>query len=71
MMIGICMWVYQQYIPLVHCGCSFSWHHLLLNASHAPMQVHFNPDVTGPRHLIQAVEDAGFDAQLADTDRYR
>ena len=29
----------------------------------------FNPDETGPRHLIAAVEDAGFDAGLADVDR--
>ena len=34
------------------------------------MQVVFDPDVTGPRHLIQAIEDAGFDAQVTDADRY-
>ena len=33
------------------------------------LQVQFDPDLTGPRHLIQAVEDAGFDAQVADADR--
>ena len=34
------------------------------------LQVHFDPDVTGPRVLIEAVEDAGFDAHIVDTDRY-
>ena len=29
----------------------------------------FHPDKTGPRHLIQTVEDAGFDAQVVDADR--
>ncbi len=28
------------------------------------MQVQYNPDVTGPRDLISAVDDAGFEAQL-------
>ena len=28
-------------------------------------EVQFNPDKTGPRNLIQAVEDAGFDAGKA------
>ena len=33
------------------------------------LQVELDPDVTGPRHLIQAVEDVGFEAQVADADR--
>jgi Holliday junction resolvase len=28
-------------------------------------QVHYNPDLTGPRDLISAVDDAGFEATLA------
>lgn len=30
----------------------------------------FDPDITGPRALIEAIEDAGFDAHIIDTDRY-
>ena len=33
-------------------------------------EVQYNPDVTGPRHLIHAVQDAGFEAQLLRGDRY-
>lgn len=33
------------------------------------VQVQYNPDVTGPRHLIAAVEDAGFDAEAISIDR--
>lgn len=32
-------------------------------------EVQFDPDVTGPRALIEAVQDAGFDAHIVDTDR--
>eukprot|EP00891_Asterochloris_glomerata_P002470 jgi/Astpho2/2470/e_gw1.00048.183.1_t len=32
-------------------------------------EVQYNPDVTGPRHLIAAVEDAGFDAEAISIDR--
>ena len=34
------------------------------------VQVQYNPDVTGPRHLIAAVEDAGFDAEAISIDRW-
>ena len=34
------------------------------------MQVQFDPDQTGPRLLIEAVQDAGFDGRIVDTDRY-
>ena len=34
------------------------------------MQVQFDPDVTGPRAVIEAIQDAGFDAHIVDTDRY-
>ena len=33
------------------------------------LQVQFDPDITGPRALIEAVQDAGFDAHIVDTDR--
>ncbi len=33
-------------------------------------EVQYNPDVTGPRHLIHAVQDAGFEAQLLRGDRH-
>ncbi|KAL0031786.1 hypothetical protein WJX79_007431 [Trebouxia sp. C0005] len=32
-------------------------------------EVHFDPDQTGPRLLIEAVQDAGFDGRIVDTDR--
>lgn len=32
-------------------------------------EVHFDPDQTGPRILIEAVQDAGFDGRIVDTDR--
>ncbi|KAL3154215.1 hypothetical protein ABBQ32_013720 [Trebouxia sp. C0010 RCD-2024] len=32
-------------------------------------EVQFDPDVTGPRALIEAIQDAGFDAHIVDTDR--
>ena len=34
------------------------------------VQVQYNPDITGPRHLIAAVEDAGFDAEAISIDRW-
>lgn len=34
------------------------------------VQVQFDPDVTGPRAVIEAIQDAGFDARIVDTDRY-
>jgi len=34
------------------------------------MQVQLDPDQTGPRLLIEAVQDAGFDGRIVDTDRY-
>lgn len=34
------------------------------------MQVQFDPDITGPRAVIEAIQDAGFDARIVDTDRY-
>lgn len=49
-----------------------SW---LLHAAYTPCadiswsQVRYDPDSAGPRHLLQAVEDAGFDAQLMDSNR--
>lgn len=33
------------------------------------LQIQFDPDQTGPRLLIEAVDDAGFDAQVIETDR--
>ena len=33
------------------------------------VQVQYNPDATGPRHLIAAVEDAGFEAEAISIDR--
>lgn len=33
------------------------------------LQIHFDPDQTGPRLLIEAVDDAGFDAEVVETDR--
>lgn len=33
-------------------------------------EVRYDPDSAGPRHLLQAVEDAGFDAQLMDSNRW-
>eukprot|EP00227_Mantoniella_beaufortii_P003136 CAMPEP_0197613582 /NCGR_PEP_ID=MMETSP1326-20131121/59090_1 /TAXON_ID=1155430 /ORGANISM="Genus nov. species nov., Strain RCC2288" /LENGTH=1012 /DNA_ID=CAMNT_0043182445 /DNA_START=186 /DNA_END=3224 /DNA_ORIENTATION=+ len=32
--------------------------------------VGFNPDLTGPRALIKAIEDAGFDAMISSSDRF-
>ena len=32
-------------------------------------EVTFDPDRAGPRHLLAAVQDAGFEAALADSDR--
>ncbi|EIE26688.1 heavy metal P-type ATPase [Coccomyxa subellipsoidea C-169] len=32
-------------------------------------EVQYNPDVTGPRHIIQAVQEAGFEAHLLRGDR--
>ena len=34
-----------------------------------PLQVRYDPDETGPRHILQAVEDAGFEASLHGQDR--
>ena len=34
------------------------------------LQIHFDPDQTGPRLLIEAVDDAGFDAEVVETDRW-
>ena len=33
-------------------------------------EVQYNPDKTGPRHIIQAVQEAGFEAHLLRGDRY-
>ncbi|KAK9809274.1 hypothetical protein WJX73_000048 [Symbiochloris irregularis] len=33
-------------------------------------EVRFDPDQTGPRHLLRAVGEAGFDAQLVDANRW-
>ena len=32
-------------------------------------EVQYNPDVTGPRHIIQAVQEAGFEAHLLSGNR--
>jgi hypothetical protein len=32
-------------------------------------QVHYNPDVAGPRLIVRAVEDAGFKAAIVDSHR--
>lgn len=32
-------------------------------------EVQYNPDVTGPRHIIQAVQEAGFEAHLLSSTR--
>ena len=37
---------------------------------HCWLQVQFDPDQTGPRGLLEAVQDAGFDGHIIDTDRY-
>lgn len=33
-------------------------------------EVQYNPDTTGPRHIIKAVQEAGFEAHLLRSDRY-
>ena len=32
-------------------------------------EVQYNPDVTGPRHIIRSVQEAGFEAQLLSSNR--
>lgn len=33
------------------------------------LQVHYDPDIAGPRHLVDAVEGAGFEAALITGER--
>ena len=40
-----------------------------VNALTGRAEVVFDPDRAGPRHLLAAVQDAGFEAALADSDR--
>ncbi|KAK9840963.1 hypothetical protein WJX81_002856 [Elliptochloris bilobata] len=42
-----------------------------VNVLAARAEVAFDPDRTGPRHLLAAMQDAGFEAALADSDRAR
>ena len=43
------------------CFCDFSASVL---TQHCLMQVEYDPDVTGPRAMLSAVDDIGFEAEL-------
>ena len=47
-------------------------HGLTLDSAPAPpgLQVDYDPDMTGPRAMLEAVDDAGFEAELITDRRY-